>query len=391
MTDRLRFGTRTGGRASLRAEVDVQERTAGVATIRLYDPIDSYGGYWGVSAKELAAVLDDLPDGTTEISLLVNSPGGEITEGLAMLNLLRAHPARVVATVEGLAASAASFLLMAADEVLVAPNSEVMIHEGWGVCVGPAADMTKMAADLDHLSANIASAYAAKAGGTVDQWRAVMRAETWFGADEAVAAGLADRVLPTARDAEPAKARWDVSAMRAQVPTDSPAVLAGDPAAAGSTTRKESLVDTLIAGLRERLGFAEDADEATILGAVDEALTESAEPQARTNPEGTTLIDTSALSTLQAQAARGEQARVQQEAEGRDRLVAAAVEDGRIPAVRAKAWAQMLTADPGAAEALAALPAGIAVPLTELGVGNGPEQSEMDALYASLYTPTKAV
>src|SRR5690349_9465195 len=77
------------------------------ATIRLFDPIDSWGEWWGMSAKELADVLDALPAEVSEIRLLINSPGGEAFEGIAMVNLLRAHNARIVAVVQGIAASAA--------------------------------------------------------------------------------------------------------------------------------------------------------------------------------------------------------------------------------------------------------------------------------------------
>jgi hypothetical protein len=76
----------------------------------------------------------------------------------------------------------------------MAKNSEMMIHDAWGLCVGNADDMVKMAGELDHFSDNIASIYAAKAGGDVADWRAAMQAETWYSAQEAVDAGLADRV-----------------------------------------------------------------------------------------------------------------------------------------------------------------------------------------------------
>lgn len=163
-----------------------------VAEIRLYDPIDSWGEWWGVSAKEFASTLDGLD--VDEIRLLINSPGGEVFEGIAIANTIRSHPAKVTAIVEGIAASAASFIAVAADELVMARNSEMMIHDAWGLVVGNSEDMTKMAGLLDHLSDNIADMYAAKAGGTVPEWRAAMRAETWYSAAEAVEAGLADRV-----------------------------------------------------------------------------------------------------------------------------------------------------------------------------------------------------
>lgn len=203
-----------------RAEVPTAAVDGTTAVIRLYDGIDGWGEWWGVSASEIASALDDLPAGITEIRLHINSSGGEVFEAVAMSNLLRAHPARVVAVVDGIAASAASFLAVTADETIMAPHSEMMIHDAWGVCVGNAADMTSMAATLDGLSTNIASMYAAKAGGTVDEWRSAMTDETWFSAEEAVRVGLADRVGDTTPD--PAN-RIDLSVFRFSGRAEAPA------------------------------------------------------------------------------------------------------------------------------------------------------------------------
>lgn len=163
------------------------------AIIRLYDVIDSWGGYWGISAKEFADTLDSLDDDVREIRLHINSPGGEVFEAIAILNLLRAHRANVVGVVDGLAASAASFIAAGSDELVMAENSQLMIHDAWGICIGNAADMTSMSELLNHLSDNVASIYAAKSGTDVAGWRAAMLAETWYSAGEAVDAGLADR------------------------------------------------------------------------------------------------------------------------------------------------------------------------------------------------------
>ena len=167
------------------------------ATLRLFDPIDSDGEWWGMSAKEFAATLDALPSHIATIQLMINSPGGDAFDGVAMVNVLRAHQARTVAVVQGIAASAASFIATAADELIMAPNSTLMIHDAWGLCVGNADDMLSMGAVLDQLSNNIADIYAAKTGKPTDEMRTLMRAETWFTATEAVAAGLADSVQET--------------------------------------------------------------------------------------------------------------------------------------------------------------------------------------------------
>lgn len=164
------------------------------ATIRMYGPIDSWGGPWGVSAEEVSAALDSLPDTVNSIQLRINSPGGEGFEGLAILNMLRAHPAKVTAVVDGLAASAASFIAAGCDETVMSPGAQMMIHDAWGMSIGNAADMKKAGEFLNSVSDNIADLYAEAAGGYRARWRSLMSAETWFTAKESVTAGLADRV-----------------------------------------------------------------------------------------------------------------------------------------------------------------------------------------------------
>ena len=223
----------TTNREPIKAEVPKRTGDDKVAVLRFYDPVDSWGGDFGMSAKELASALDDLPDSVEEIRLHINSPGGEVFEGIAVLNALRDHDARVVAVVDGLAASAASFIACGADEGVMARNSEMMIHDAWGLCVGNAQDMRELAEDLDRLSDNIASVYAEKAGGTVAEWRAAMSRETWYSAEEAVAAGLADRVDSKAKEAANS---FDLSIFtyagrkEAPEPTDPPRAQLEDPA-----------------------------------------------------------------------------------------------------------------------------------------------------------------
>ncbi len=219
-----------GARASVLNAIQVDE-AGGVAVLRLYDPIDSWGGEWGVSAKEFAGALGELPSGVGEIRLHINSPGGEVWEAIAIMNMLREHPARVVAVVDGLAASAASFIACSADEVVMGRNSQLMIHDGRGLCMGTAEDMRGLADLLDKISDNIASVYAAKAGSTVRHWRDVMLAETWFDAAEAVTAGLADRVSGELDDAPPTAA-FDLSGFRFQGREQAPAPAVPEPVAA---------------------------------------------------------------------------------------------------------------------------------------------------------------
>ncbi len=173
-------------------------------SLYLYDEISPFG----VLAADFVAELAGF--GGQPFNLHVNSPGGDVFEGLAMLNTLRAYPGRVTAYVDGIAASAASFILMGADEVVMARNSELMIHDAWGMCLGNASDMVDMAQRLDKVSDNIADVYASRAGKTTEHWRNEMKAESWYGADEAVAAGLATRSLNASSSTEGAVA-YDLS------------------------------------------------------------------------------------------------------------------------------------------------------------------------------------
>ena len=205
----------------------VDDPTDGIATMRLYDPIDNWGGGWGVSAKEFAQALATLPADTHTIQLHINSPGGMVFEGVAILNQLRQHSAKVVAVVDGLAASAASFIACGSDELQMAPNSQMMIHDAYGLEIGDAATMRKYADLLDRLSDNIAAVYAMKTGGSVEEWRSAMLAESWYSPAEALAAGLADLIVGQQEDdgAEDAAASFDLSTFKYSGRDQSPAPL----------------------------------------------------------------------------------------------------------------------------------------------------------------------
>lgn len=361
------------------------------ARIRLYDAIGY--GWFGVTAKDFVAELDGLD--VEQIDLHINSPGGLCSEAIAIKNALVQHPAKVTAYVDGMAASAATVVAMGADEVVMMPDSEMMIHDAWMVCVGPAADMHSAGDRLDQVSNNIAAMYARKAGGTRDEWRSIMSDadETWYSADEAVAAGLADRVDGEAdpQESAAAKARFaDAAAALFQHPgraaAPAPAALAGHSspvasaagsrsqgaAASGDTTQEGAamsrLTDEQTTSLAQRLGVPEDADGATILDALDEALQERAEP-ARTqdSTEGIVALDQETYQQLRADATAGREARREQQQQRRSALVSAAVKDGRIAPARAQHWITALEADPEGAEAsLDRLQKGL-IPVDEVG------------------------
>jgi ATP-dependent Clp endopeptidase proteolytic subunit ClpP len=159
---------------------------ASSAEIMIYEEI----GYFGVSAADFANELKALD--VDQIAVRINSPGGEVWDGLAIYNALRDHKATVTTYVDGIAASAASVILQAGDTRIAAKASQVMIHDGWGLVVGGAEDMRSMADLLDQTNGMLADIYADRAGGDPDDWRAAMKAETWYTGTEAKNAGLVD-------------------------------------------------------------------------------------------------------------------------------------------------------------------------------------------------------
>ncbi len=154
----------------------------------IYDEI----GYFGDSAKDLTNALADIDSDTLTVHL--NSPGGDIFDGLAIYQALRDHKANVTVKIDGLAASIASVIAMAGDTIVMSPKASFMIHDGWTVGVGNAAELRKTADLLDKQSDIIASVYADRSAQPVDFWRDRMREETWYNAQEALDAGLVDEV-----------------------------------------------------------------------------------------------------------------------------------------------------------------------------------------------------
>lgn len=394
---------RPAGRASvertpIRAELPSAKTSGTTATLRLFDPIDSWGEWWGVSAKEFARVLDELPDEVTDIRLLINSPGGEVFEGIAIMNALRSHPAKVTAVVEGIAASSASFIAVAADELVMMQNSQLYIHNAWAVVIGDAADLRDVADELEtSFDRNIASIYAAKSGDTVEHWLAEMDKDRFLTAEQAVAEKLADRIEGVG-DAEAAKAKFDLSvfarkdgrraAARADVKTP-------DSSEPGTPNQKEELIvsDTIKAGLRERLGVTDaDASDETVLAALDEALAEAADPTpaapAASLPEGALVVDKAAHEQLQRDAAAGRQAMDAINAQRRDGIIAAAMNDGRIAASAKDGWRAQLDKDEDGIKALLESFPKNAVPVEEVGHSDTLTSAD-DALYGSVYGSTE--
>lgn len=156
--------------------------------IRLYGGIDGLD----VSAATFARQLDSLK--ADHIDIRINSRGGDAFDGIAIYNAIARHPARTTVHIDGLAASAASFIAQAADEIVINRYAKMMIHDASLLTIGNAADHAASAALLDSISGIIAQIYADRAGGSPDLWRDRMATDTWYTATEAVRVGLADRI-----------------------------------------------------------------------------------------------------------------------------------------------------------------------------------------------------
>lgn len=254
-----------------------------VAEVYIYDEI----GWWGTTARRF---VDELREITADqIDLHINSPGGDVFDGFAIYQALLDHPARVVTKIDALAASAASFIAMAGETISIAKVGQVMIHDAFGLTVGNAKDHRDMAARLDQISDTIAGVYADRAGGPVEFWRQAMLEESWYTADEAVEAGLADEVR-TAKGkgsdggGQDAEDSWDLSvftyAGRRQAPAPK-----RRPAAPGSIAGGEP--DPASGEL-----FAEVADEAW--AQLGDALDEVFDPAAGYDPQvlSAAILDT---------------------------------------------------------------------------------------------------
>ncbi len=165
-------------------------------TIGIYDPIGY--DYWddsGVTAKRISAALRSL-DGA-DVVVNINSPGGDVFEGLAIYNLLREYKGHVTVRVLGVAASAASFIAMAADEIQIARAGFFMIHNAWTGLWGNRNDLRETADFLEQIDDTIADIYHVRSGLSMDELKADMDKERWINGRDAIDSGFADAFLPS--------------------------------------------------------------------------------------------------------------------------------------------------------------------------------------------------
>lgn len=169
--------------------------------VRIYDVI----GWPFIEAQDFLADLDNHKG--KDLIVSINSPGGDVFDGFAIYNALKRWDGKVTTRNDGLAASAASFILVSGDEVQSAKNAFVMIHNAWGLVVGNKEDLEKTAGFLDQIDTAIAEHYADKTGKKISDIKDLMSKETWFRGSAAKDYGLVDKVI----DQEAAKNSFDLS------------------------------------------------------------------------------------------------------------------------------------------------------------------------------------
>jgi ATP-dependent protease ClpP protease subunit len=200
------------------------------AEIFLYDAI---GGFFGIDAGKFAKDLKAIKAST--IHLRINSPGGDVFAARAIATSIKEHPATVVAHVDGLAASAASFIMLSASRIVASDGAFVMLHNPWSLTIGDASDHESAAGLLSKIQQSMVADYARHTGKPESEVQSWMDDETWFSANEAKEVGLVDEVADVVTAA--ASAQWNLTAYR-----NAPAsLLAGDgeQAVAAMTTATE--------------------------------------------------------------------------------------------------------------------------------------------------------
>ncbi len=184
----------------------------GATVVELYDEI----GYWGVTAKDFR---DQLKGVTGDFTLRINSPGGDVFDGIAIFNDIVAHRGKVRVEIAGIAASIASVIAMAGDEIVIAPNAFFMVHNAWTFAAGNRHDFTEAAGVLGQIDEAIARTYVGRSKVGIRTVREMMDDETWMGATDAIDKGFADSLMKVEKQPDEAMtARFDLTGVFAKVP-----------------------------------------------------------------------------------------------------------------------------------------------------------------------------
>ena len=167
----------------------IKNKSSDVLDISIHEEI----GLWGVSARDFIKELRSHKN-ISVINLSIHSPGGNVLDGFAIYNALASHPAKIYASVEGVAASAASFILLSGDVISMPEDSFLMIHNAWGGAIGDSDELRKTADIIDKLQDSIVNIYQKRTGKDEDELREMMSEETWMNAADALEHGFIDTI-----------------------------------------------------------------------------------------------------------------------------------------------------------------------------------------------------
>ena len=269
-----------------------------MSEILLYGPIGP--DFWepenAITAKSVMAQLSEI---SGDVTVRISSGGGDVYEGIDIMQALKNHDGEVTVIVESLAASAASFIAVGgADRVLMRESSELMIHRAWTFTDGNADEVRKTLSDLERQDSKLARIYAGKAGGEIQDWLDAMSAETWYTAEEAVAAGLADGIVAEkskvpAPSASLAKRRFKFANRAAAPPPPISRSVSGDTTTTPSDGQKGDTV-SILNQLAQELGKKPEDVQRARSGFFNEEVTVTATVDLA-YPEDATVVPTGAV------------------------------------------------------------------------------------------------
>jgi ATP-dependent protease ClpP protease subunit len=168
------------------------------AELYIYDDIGANPWGVGIMPEDVAAALKDLKD-VRSITVRVNSPGGDVYDGMAIYSLFNGAKQRIIMQIDGLAASAAATIVMSGEEIVIADGAELMIHNAWMMAVGDATEMRRQADRLEQTTNQMAKIYSSRSGQPIGTVLSMMDNETWMTASVAYDLGFAEKVIPLKR------------------------------------------------------------------------------------------------------------------------------------------------------------------------------------------------
>jgi len=216
----------------------INNKTATTAEIVIYSEIGESFWFDSLSAKDFSEELKKLPDTITQIDVRLNSPGGDVFDGIAIYNRLKQHKAKIVVHIDGLAASIASIIALAGDEIVMGEGSLMMIHLPWTMTAGNALELEDVINRLDDVTEQLIGIYQRKTRIDRAELRAMMTKETWFDAKQALENKFVDRIMEADEELDMAASLKNASWIRKQPKIDA----------------KSKYIKKEVTGLRSKIG-----------------------------------------------------------------------------------------------------------------------------------------